>query len=67
MQANLLKGKIVAAGHSQTSLAKAMNMSKNTLSKKINGKATFDTDEVIRMCALLNIVDNDEKAYIFLQ
>lgn len=71
MQTNALKGKIAAAGYSQNSLAAAMNqagrkISKNTLSKKVNGKVPFDTDEVICLCELLLISDNNEKAYIFL-
>lgn len=72
MKTNELRGKIAAAGYTQSSLATAMNqagvrISKNTLSKKVNGKAAFDTDEVICLCDLLSIHDNNEKAYIFLQ
>ncbi len=72
MRTNELRGKIVAAGFSQNSLAEAMTklgirISKNTLSKKVNGRAPFNTDEVICLCELLGIHDNDEKAYIFLQ
>lgn len=71
MQSNLFRGKMVAAGYTQNSLATAMTkkgvkISKNTLSKKINGIVPFNTDEVICICDLCNIVDNDEKAYIFL-
>lgn len=71
MQTNILKGKIVAAGYTQSSLAEAMQraghkMSKNTLSKKVNGRAPFDTDEAVCLCELLAIRDDSEKAYIFL-
>lgn len=71
MMTNELKGKIVAAGFSQQSLAAAMSqqgckISKNTLSKKVNGQAIFGTDEIVCLCDLLGIHDNDEKAYIFL-
>lgn len=71
MRSNELKGKIVAAGYSQKSLAEAMTaagskISENTLSKKVNGRVPFDTDEVTCICGLLGIHDNDEKAYIFL-
>ena len=71
MRPNELKGKIVAAGYSQKSLAEAMSdaghrISENTLSKKVNGRVPFDTDEVTCICSLLGIHDNDEKAYIFL-
>lgn len=72
MQTNMLKSKIVAAGYTQNSLASAMQqagfkMSKNTLSKKINGRAQFSIDEVIYLCKLLSICDNGEKVHIFLQ
>ena len=71
MRTNELKGKIVAAGFTQHSLAAAMGqrgvkISKNTLSKKVNGRVPFDTDEVVCICDLLSIHDNDEKAHIFL-
>ena len=66
MKTNILKGKIVSAGYTQRSLAPKMNMSANTLCKKINGKAPFDTDEIYHLCDLLHIEDDQEKAYIFL-
>ena len=71
MLVNELKGKIVAAGYNQRTLAEAMTASgnkitKNTLSKKVNGRVPFDTDEVICLCDLLGIHDSDEKAHIFL-
>ena len=71
MLTNELKGKIVAAGYSQKTLAEAMfekgiKISENTLSKKVNGRVPFDTDEVVCICDLLSIHDNDEKAHIFL-
>lgn len=67
MQANLLKGKIIAAGYTQKSLAQALNISQNTLSNKITGKNQFNSDEIVALCELLSIVDNDEKVSIFLQ
>ena len=67
MKTNMLKGKIIAAGYTQRTLAPLLNMSENTLSKKVNGQTAFDTDEVMHLCDLLHIDDNEEKAYIFLQ
>lgn len=61
-----LMGRIVAAGHSQSSLAEAIKVSKNTLNAKINGKAVFNTDEVARICDELGITDDREKVLIFL-
>lgn len=71
MRTNELKGKIVAAGFTQRTLAEAMTaagskISENTLSKKVNGRVPFDTGEVVCLCDLLRITDNSEKAYIFL-
>lgn len=71
MLTNELKGKIVAAGFSQKTLAEAMagegvKISENTLSKKVNGRAPFDTNEIVCICRLLGIQDNYEKAHIFL-
>lgn len=66
MQANRLRGKIVEAGFSQQSLAARLGMSKNTLSNKINGKTPFNLDEAKKICCILGIRDDAEKAQIFL-
>lgn len=65
MQTNILKGKIMTAGYSQRSLAEALKKSKTTLNRKVNGKVAFTTDEVIRLCDMLSITDDREKAYFF--
>lgn len=62
-----LKGRLVAAGLTYTDVAKAMNLSKNTICRKINGQTAFTTDEVIKLCDLLLILDNGEKCDIFLR
>lgn len=66
MQANRLRGKIVEAGFSQQALAARLGMSKNTLSNKINGKTPFNLDEAKKICYILGIRDDAEKAQIFL-
>lgn len=66
MSVNKLKGKIAEAGFTQRSLAKALGMSKNTLNSKVNGKTPFNTLEIQKICALLHIQENAEKADIFL-
>ncbi|MBU5627748.1 helix-turn-helix transcriptional regulator [Oscillibacter sp. MSJ-2] len=66
VNANLLKGKIAAAGYSQQSLAPKVKMSVNSLNAKINGRKKFDTDEVSRICSALGITDPNEKCNIFL-
>ena len=70
MQSNELKGKIVAAGYSQRSLAMAMrqagvSISKNTLSKKVNGRTAFNTDEVVCICDLLKSTILKRKRFFF--
>ena len=54
------------AGYTQKSLAKAADMSVNSLNAKINGRAEFTIDEVDVLCDLLHIETPDEKVEIFL-
>ena len=63
---NLLRAKIVAKGYTQERLAKEMGISKNTLSKKINGYGSFTVSEVILICDILGIYTDAEKCQIFL-
>lgn len=63
---NLLKGKIVAKGYTQTQVAEKMHISVNSLSAKINGKKAFTLPEVARLCEILGITDPKEKCEIFL-
>ena len=66
MQPNLLRAKIVENQLSQKEVAKALGLSENTMTKRLSGKTAFNTDEVIKLCDLLNIVDDVEKSRIFL-
>ena len=66
MNVNKLKGAMVRAGHTQSTFAEALNMSKNTLNAKINGRSKITTDEAKAMCEVLCIYDNAEKIEIFL-
>ncbi len=63
---NMLLGKVVAAGYTQRSLAVKIGVFKNTLNNKINGKTSFKTDEIEKICHSLNIISNIEKSEIFL-
>lgn len=63
---NLLRGAIARAGMTQEKLSVAIGISQNTLSAKILGRSYFDTDEIDRICNVLSITDNTEKANIFL-
>lgn len=66
MNANLLRGKMVSNGFTQETLAQKMNITANTLSAKMNGKSQFDLAEVLKMCEILGITNNEEKCEIFL-
>lgn len=63
---NALKGAIVAAGHTQRSLARELKMSENTLGSKVNGKLDFTAGEIIRLCEKVKICDAQTKVDIFL-
>lgn len=63
---NRLVGKIAENGLTQGDVARALGVSANTFSARINGKSYFNTDEVERLCQILCITDDAEKAQIFL-
>lgn len=63
---NLLRSRIAEKGLTQAALAKGIGVSKNTISSKINNKTPFNTDEIDRICSLLDITECTEKAHIFL-
>lgn len=63
---NLFKSVIVRKGYTQEMLATALDMSVNTMSSRMTGKSCFNTDEIDKICDLLDINDNSEKAAIFL-
>ena len=66
LNVNLFKSAFVKKGYNQETLAKALGMSSNTLSSRVKGTSCFDTDEIDRLCDILDITDNREKAAIFL-
>lgn len=66
VQRNLLNGKIVSAGLTASEVAKRMNISRTTFSRKINGRGCFDTEEVMELCDILGINSDTEKCEIFL-
>lgn len=63
---NLLKGAIARAGITQRQLAENIGMTPNTMSSRMQGVSHFDTEEIDKICNVLKISDNDEKANIFL-
>lgn len=63
---NLFRGKMISLGYTQSTLAKAMGIGYSSLNAKINNRRSFDTDEILRACALLGITEDGEKVAIFL-
>lgn len=55
MNVNLIRGKMVEAGLTQSELALKVGMSRNSLSRKLTGKRDFRLDEVCRICDVLGI------------
>jgi transcriptional regulator with XRE-family HTH domain len=66
MQGNLLRAEMAVKGMSQREVAEKAQISKSAFSAKINGQRPFDTDEAVRVCNVLGIVDNAKKVEIFL-
>lgn len=64
---DLFNGKMYAAGYRQKTLASKVNISKNTLCAKINGKSPMNTELIDKLCTVLNITSDAEKIQIFLQ
>lgn len=63
---NLLRAAIAKAGTTQEKLAENIGISSNTLSSRMTGASCFDTKEIDLICEALGIVNNSEKADIFL-
>lgn len=66
MQGNLLRGEIAAKGLTMREVAHMTGISRNSFSAKINGKTPFNTEEVVRLCEVLEIDDPIKKINIFL-
>lgn len=66
MKTNLLRGIIVSKGMTQEQVARLIGISPKTFYNKMK-KGVFDTDEVRRIGAVLEIDDLSELADIFLR
>lgn len=60
---DLLSGKIRGCGLKQSEVAAKIGISSQSLSLKINNKSEFKLDEVIALCAILNITDEKESIF----
>lgn len=57
MNANLLKAAMAEKGMNQAQLAKAIGISANSMSRKLNGKRDFSLSEVAAITEVLELVD----------
>ena len=60
-----LLGKIRECGFTQEQLAKAIGISKNTFSAKINNQFYFTAKEIYAICEVLNILKSEIGEYFF--
>lgn len=63
---NEFNGALARAGMTNKELAGKIGVSKNTISSRITGKSCFNTDEIDKICEVLNITEDSVKAHIFL-
>lgn len=63
---NLLRGVLASKGMTQDELAKHLKISANTLSSRMTGASSFTLDEIDKICEVLEITNNSDKANIFL-
>ncbi len=60
---NKLKGKITEMGYNQESIAKKLGISTASLNYKVNNKRPFNSDEMFKLCDILEI--DNPKEYFF--
>lgn len=60
-----LRGKIRECYGAEIKFAKALGVSANTLSAKLNCKVAFTSDEMVNACNLLGISMDDATEYFF--
>ena len=60
-----LLGRIRECGFTQSQLAKAIGISKSTMSAKLNNQFPFTQEEILDMCKVLNIPLNEIGAYFY--
>ncbi len=65
MNINLLKSKIIENGYTQKTLASSMDMSVNTLNKKILLQSSFTVGDVKKLKKLLNLSVDDVNNIFF--
>lgn len=64
-QYNKLRGRIREICHTQERFADLMNISKSTMSAKLNGHVEFTQEEITQACMILNIDHVNIHEYFF--
>lgn len=67
MDRGLYKMMLERNNMSQRELAEKLGISKNSLSLKVTGKCRLYTDEATKMCKILHIDKDEDRAKIFLR
>ena len=65
MEKSLIKYWLSKNNMSQRELAEKLGISKNSLSLKVTGKCRLYTDEATKMCEILHIDKDEDRAKIF--
>ncbi|MGF3075695.1 DUF739 family protein [Facklamia sp. P12945] len=60
-----LKGRIKEKFNTYKNLTPLIDMSESTLSRKLNGKGYFDSQEIIDLSEALSIPDEERDQYFF--
>ena len=60
-----LRGRMVEKGYTQEKLANRLGITVQALSKKINGKMRFSTDDIYAIVGVLDIKPEELGAYFF--
>ncbi len=62
-----LKGRIIEKYGNQENFAKEYGVSTNTLSRKMNNKTRFSSDDIIKISKMLEIPANQIDQYFFVK
>lgn len=60
-----LRGRIVEKGTTQAAVARNIGISPQAMSKKMNGDTGFSQDDVIKICAYLDIDLSDVGSFFY--
>ena len=64
-QYNRLKGKIIEKYGTRKACAKAVGISENSLSLKLNGKTGFSQEDIVKWSSLLDITMDEYPSFYF--